>query len=182
MNTSNHRYHSLSVALHWLMLLLIAAVYACIELRTSFPRGSEPRELIKHWHFALGMAVFVLVWLRLLGRLVFPTPPIRPQPPGWQHALAAAMHLALYALMIGLPLLGWLILSAGDKTQIFTWLTLPSLVAPNRELAGQLKEIHEWLGVAGYWLIGLHAAAGVAHHYVLRDNTLVRMLPAGRGN
>lgn len=177
MNTAIRRYHSLNVALHWLMLLLIAAVYACIELRTSFPRGSEPRELIKHWHFALGMAVFVLVWLRLLGRLLFPAPPISPQPPSWQQALASVMHLALYALMIGLPLLGWLILSAGDKTQIFSWLTLPALVAPDRELAGQLKELHEWLGVAGYWLIGLHAAAGVAHHYLLRDNTLERMLP-----
>jgi cytochrome b561 len=40
-----------------------------------------------------------------------------------------------------------------------------------------LKEIHEWGGVAGYWLIGLHAAAGVAHHYFWRDNTLTRMLP-----
>ena len=39
-------------------------------------------------------------------------------------------------------------------------------------------EIHEWLGVAGYWLIGLHAAAAVLHHYVLRDDTLRRMLPA----
>ena len=49
-------------------------------------------------------------------------------------------------------------------------------------LAGQLKEVHEWLGIAGYWLIGLHAAAGIAHHYVLRDNTLVRMLPGRRAN
>ncbi|GGE51423.1 cytochrome b561 [Halopseudomonas oceani] len=182
MQASNERYHSLNVTLHWVMLLLIAAVYACIELRTSFPRGSDPRELLKHWHFALGMAVFVLVWLRLIGRLLFRAPAITPQPPSWQRAAASAMHLALYGLMISLPLLGWFILSAGDKTQIFSWLTLPSLVAPDRQLAGQLKEIHEWLGVAGYWLIGLHAAAGVAHHYLLRDNTLTRMLPGRSGN
>lgn len=182
MQASSHRYHSLNVTLHWVMLLLIAAAYACIELRTAFARGSDARELIKHWHFALGMAVFVLVWLRLLGRRIFARPPITPEPDRWQHWLASAMHLALYGLMISLPLLGWLILSAGGKTQVFDWLTLPSLVVPDRQLAGQLKEVHEWLGVAGYWLIGLHAAAGVVHHYVLRDDTLVRMLPGGRGN
>ena len=182
MSASTQRYHSLNVSLHWLMLLLIAAVYACIELRTNFPKGSDPRELLKHWHFALGMAVFVLVWLRLIGRWLFPAPTITPTPPAWQRALASAMHWALYGLMIGLPLIGWLILSAGDKTRIFSWLTLPSLVAPDRALAGQLKEVHEWLGIVGYWLIGLHAAAGIAHHYVLRDNTLVRMLPGRRAN
>ena len=50
MSASTQRYHSLNVSLHWLMLLLIAAVYACIELRTNFPKGSDPRELLKHWH------------------------------------------------------------------------------------------------------------------------------------
>ena len=41
MSASTQRYHSLNVSLHWLMLLLIAAVYACIELRTNFPKGSD---------------------------------------------------------------------------------------------------------------------------------------------
>ena len=71
------------------MLLLIAAVYACIELRTNFPKGSDPRELLKHWHFALGMAVFVLVWLRLIGRWLFPAPTITPTPPAWQRVAKA---------------------------------------------------------------------------------------------
>ncbi|MEH6491447.1 cytochrome b [Halopseudomonas sp.] len=172
------RYHPLSMSLHWLMLLLIAAVYACIELKGNFPRGSGPRELMKHLHFALGMLVFVLVWVRLLGRALFAAPAIVPTPNAWQRRLAGTLHLALYALMIGLPILGWLILSASGKTQIFAWLTLPALVAPDRVLAGQLKDIHEWAGAAGYWLIGLHAAAGIAHQVLLRDNTLRRMLPA----
>ena len=62
------RYASLSIALHWLMLVLLVAVYACIELRELFPRGSEPRELIKTWHFMLGMLVLVLVTARLWAR------------------------------------------------------------------------------------------------------------------
>ncbi|GLZ88196.1 cytochrome b561 [Metapseudomonas resinovorans] len=171
------RYGSLSIALHWLMLVLIAAVYACIELKGNFPKGSETRELLKHWHFMLGLAVFFLVGLRLIGRMMSPTPAIQPAPASWQNALAKFMHLALYALMIGAPLAGWLILSAAGKPIPFFGLELPALIGPNKELAGQIKELHELAGTAGYWLIGLHAVAALFHHYVSRDNTLVRMLP-----
>lgn len=171
------RYGSLSISLHWLMLILIAAIYACIELKGNFPKGSDTRELLKQWHFMLGLAVFTLVWLRVLARVLSPTPAIEPAPPAWQNLLAKLMHLALYALMIGAPLAGWLILSAAGKPIPFFGLELPPLIGPNKELAGQIKELHELAGTAGYWLIGLHALAGLYHHYVVRDNTLKRMLP-----
>lgn len=174
------RYGSLSIGLHWLMLILIAGVYACIELKGNFPKGSEPRELLKQWHFMLGMAIFALVWLRLLARLIAPTPKIVPAIPTWQAIPAKLMHLALYLLMIGAPLAGWLILSAAGKPVPFFGLELPPLVDKNPDLAGQIKELHELAGSAGYWLIGLHAVAGLFHHFVSRDNTLTRMLP-GRG-
>ena len=172
-----HRYGGLSIALHWLMLVLMVGVYACIELKGNFPKGSEPRELLKQWHFMLGLSVFVLVWLRLLARLIAPAPKIVPAIPAWQALPAKLMHLALYGLMIGAPLAGWLILSAAGKPIPFFGLQLPALIGKNPELAGQIKELHELAGTAGYWLIGLHAAAGLFHHYVKRDNTLTRMLP-----
>ncbi|UZT80218.1 cytochrome b [Ectopseudomonas chengduensis] len=171
------RYGSLSIGLHWLMLILIAVVYACIELKGNFPKGSETRELLKQWHFMLGLSVFALVWLRLLARALSPIPAIEPPLPTWQALPAKLMHLALYALMIGAPLAGWLILSAADKPIPFFGLELPALIGPDKELAGQIKELHELAGTAGYWLIGLHAIAGLYHHYVARDNTLTRMLP-----
>ncbi|WJN60818.1 cytochrome b [Pseudomonas sp. SO81] len=175
-----HRYGGLSIALHWLMLVLMVGVYACIELKGNFPKGSEPRELLKQWHFMLGLSVFALVWLRLLARLIAPTPRIEPAIAAWQAIPAKLMHLALYGLMIGAPLAGWLILSAAGKPIPFFGLELPPLIGKNPELAGQIKELHELAGTAGYWLIGLHAAAALFHHYVSRDNTLRRMLP-GRG-
>lgn len=159
------------------MLLLIAAAYACIELKGNFPKGSDTRELLKQWHFMLGLSVLALLWLRLLARLIAPTPRIEPALPAWQAIPAQLMHAALYALMIGAPLAGWLILSAAGKPIPFFGLELPALIGPNKELAGQIKELHELAGTAGYWLIGLHAAAGLYHHYVARDNTLKRMLP-----
>jgi cytochrome b561 len=171
------RYGRLSIAMHWFMLLLIAAVYACMELREFYPRGSDPREAMKMWHFMLGLSVLALVGVRIVARLVSATPPITPDPPAWQKWPARVVHLALYLLMIGMPLAGWLILSAEGKPVPFYGLELPPLVAPDKAFAKWIKEIHETAGTVGYYLIGLHAAAALFHHYIVRDNTLVRMLP-----
>lgn len=175
-STSN-RYHPLSIGVHWLTLALLVAVYALIELREYYPRGSDPREAMKTWHNMLGLVVFALVFVRLVLRFMFRTPPIEPTPPAWQQWLAAATHLALYAFLIAMPLLGWLALSADSKPVPFFGLQLPALIAPNEDLAESLEEIHETIGTIGYYLVGLHAAAALFHHYFMRDNTLRRMLP-----
>ena len=171
------RYNTASIAMHWLMVLLIAGVYACIELHDIYPRGSDPRAAMKSWHFTLGLTVFALVWLRLVLRLARPVPPIEPPLPAWQHMLSRVVHLALYALMIGMPLVGWLILSGEGKPIPFWGLDLPALMAKNKELAETLEEFHEIGGEVGYYLIGLHALAALGHHYLIKDNTLLRMLP-----
>ena len=171
------RYGSLSIGLHWLMLLLFIAVYALIELREIYPKGSDPREAMKTWHSMVGMLIFSLTWLRLAARLSGPTPDIVPEPPNWQQLLAKLVHLALYALMIAMPVTGWLLLSASGKPIPFFGLQLPALIGENKEIADQLKEIHEAFGTIGYYLIGIHVVAALYHHYFVRDNTLLRMLP-----
>ncbi|MFZ3019874.1 MAG: cytochrome b [Gallionella sp.] len=174
------RYGSLTIGIHWLMLLLFVAVYGTIELRELFEKGSDPREALKTWHFMLGMLVFVLVWLRIAARLSGPTPAINPAPVAWQQLSAKLLHLALYALMIGMPITGWLLLSASGKVIPFFGLELPPLIAPDKDLAKQIKEVHEFVGTVGYYLIGLHAVAALYHHVIKRDNTLTRMLPERR--
>ncbi len=93
---------------------------------------------------------------------------------------AKGLHLALYAFMLAMPVAGWLILSAADKSIPFFGLELPALVAPDKTLSSQIKEWHEIFGTVGYYLIGLHAFAALFHHYVVKDNTLRRMLPGKR--
>lgn len=171
------RYGNASIALHWLMLLLIAAVYASMELKGYFPKGSDLRNGMKEWHFMLGLSVLAVVWLRLALRLISPTPRIEPAVATWQLLPAKLMHLALYLLMICLPLAGWLTLSAAGKSIPFYGLELPALLDKNLDLAKQIKYVHELGASIGYWLIGLHAFAGLYHHYIQRDNTLTRMLP-----
>ena len=78
-------------------------------------------------------------------------------------------------------LIGWLALSAGGHATPFFGLELPALIGPDKSLASAFKEIHETVGTFGYYLIGLHALAALFHHYVIRDNTLVRMLPIAPG-
>jgi cytochrome b561 len=174
---TDERYGSVTISLHWLTLALLVGVYACIQLREFFPRGSPPREALATWHYMLGLTTFGVVFLRIVFRLANRTPPIEPPPPRWQQRLAGLVHLALYAFLVAMPLLGWLTLSTADEAVPLFGLQLPPLAAPDRALSHNLKEIHETIGTAGYYLIGLHAAAALFHHYFLRDNTLRRMLP-----
>jgi len=92
--------------------------------------------------------------------------------------VAHLTEFAIYVFMIAMPLLGWLILSGESQPVPFFGVHLPALIGENRVLAKQFEEIHETVGNAGYFLIGLHAAAALIHHYIHRDNTLVRMLPS----
>jgi superoxide oxidase len=171
------RYSSQGIGLHWLMLALLIGVYACINLTELYDKGSPPREALKGWHFMLGLTVLVLVLLRLLNRFLARGPARVPALPLWQQRLASALHAALYLLMLVMPILGWLTLSAAGKPIPFFGVHLPALLAENKDLANQLKEVHETIGTIGYFLIGAHALAALFHHYVTRDDTLLRMLP-----
>lgn len=166
-----------SISLHWLMVVLFIAVYASIELRVLFEKGTELRETMKSLHFMFGLLIFFLVWLRLTMRVKYPAPHIEPASPRWQTLAAQLAHVMLYVLMIGMPLAGWFMLSAAGKPIPFFGLELPALIGKNKELAGQIKEVHELVGTIGYYLIGTHAAAALFHHYIKRDSTLRAMLP-----
>ena len=179
-NITPQRYNTLSITLHWVMVLLLIAVYVFINLADVYPKGSDARNLMKTWHFMLGLSVLALVLVRIVVNLLNAAPRIVPEPPVLQTKAAKAMHLALYALMVGLPIAGWLILSASGKPIPFFGLQLPALIGQNKDLAHNIKELHEAGGTIGYFLIGLHAVAGLFHHYVVKDNTLLRMLPGRR--
>jgi cytochrome b561 len=172
------RYRTSTIALHWIMLLLLVAVYASIELRELFPKGSDPRDSIKALHFMLGLCVLALVILRAALRFSVPAPRIEPAPSRVQQLMSTLMHAGLYVFMVGMPLAGWLYLSAKGSPVPFFGLELPALMGKDLETAAWIKEVHETVGEAGYWFIGLHAAAALFHHHVIKDNTLLRMLPS----
>lgn len=169
-------YSSLSIFMHWLMLALIVAVYATMELKPYTAKGSALREALTIAHYAVGVTIFTAVWLRALIRLSNPAP-LAQQGPRWQRALSKATHLMLYALMIGMPVLGWLWLCAKGQALSFLGFELPMVMGKDASWAKLFKQWHQFFANVGYGLMGLHIAAALLHHYVMRDTTLQHMLP-----
>lgn len=170
------RYSTVSIILHWLMLALIVGVFAAMELREYYPKGSATRDWFKSWHYTLGLTVFALVWVRIVARVTTPAP-AAPKGPAWRTVTARAVHIALYAVMIVMPLAGWALLSAEGDAIPFYGIALPALIGKTAELAAQIKWAHQWGGDIAFWLICAHAAASLIHHYGLKDGLLFRMLP-----
>lgn len=174
-STSPQRYSRASITMHWVTVLAFVGIYLAVNLIDVFPRGSGARQWAKSLHFSFGLLVFAMVWLRLALRAMGSTPPIVPAPAPWQDKLARLLHLALYAMMVLMPLAGWAALSAFGKPIAFFGLALPALIAGNETLGRSIMRIHELGGNVGYFLIGGHAVAALFHHYVVKDNTLRRM-------
>ncbi len=159
------------------MFFLFIVVYAAIEFRVYFDKGMPEREFMKALHFMFGLLVLLLVLLRLVARLSSPKPPPYSSE-GWSkllHLGSQIAHWALYAFMLGMPLMGWMVLSAAGKPIPFFGLVMPALIGPDETLAKQLKSLHETAGSFGYLLISVHVLAAFFHQFVLKDHLLARM-------
>ena len=172
---SKTQYHPVSIFFHWFVFLLIIAAFIVIELKGQFPKGSEPRELCKTVHGVIGQLIFIAMALRLMVRFIYSVPQ-SSNPNPILSSLAQAMHWLLYALLLISPIFGILYFQYGGKEIHFFGLVWPQLVTPNQEMKKLVEGIHEFLGNSLYFLIGIHALAALWHHYILKDDTLRRML------
>lgn len=172
------RYPAVLRRLHWLMAVLVLCAYVFIEQRSLFERGSAPRLAMVQTHFWIGLVIFALVLWRFAARWRATVPAITPALPMWQAWPAKIIHVALYAFLLLMPVLGLMTAWTDDKTLFvpFTQIALPALMAPDEDLAHQLEDLHGAIGEAFYWVIGLHVAAALYHHWFRRDDTLRRML------
>lgn len=166
------------IVLHWLTLLTLVIIYACAELK-YLPDSDDVTEFMKLTHYSLGLLLLLLVSVRLLVKATAMMPPrIVPELSRAMNFTAKSAHYLLYAFLIALPVLGWLLLSVkGKPVTFFDWFELPSLADKNPEQVKLVKYLHIYAGTAGYLLIGGHIGAAIYHHFVRRDNTLYRMLP-----
>lgn len=176
--SSGGRYAPPAIFFHWVIALLIVIAYAAVITKGYLPKGSAPRALSMTIHEWAGVAVLVLAVPRLLWRLIKGAPrPLLGR--GWLvRALSSAVHLLLYLFLFAQPVLGYLTLNAGGHALTIPGLdiALPQFIGKDVEVRRSIKEIHETLGNAFYWVIGLHALAALWHHYFRRDDTLRRML------
>jgi cytochrome b561 len=172
------RYRPALRRLHWLMAVLVLAAYLLVEQRDLFPRGSGGRAAMLQGHFWVGLSIGVLAWWRLALRARAGAPPIAPPLPDWQAWPSRVLPLALYLFLVAMPLLGLATAWSDGKSLYlpFTGIALPALLPADRGLAHQLEDLHGSIGEAFYWVIGLHVAAALYHHWWRRDDTLRRML------
>ncbi|MEA9393270.1 cytochrome b561 [Acerihabitans sp. TG2] len=175
-----NRYGSLQIFFHWTIFILIVVTYAAMELKGFAARGGSLRATLLTVHYTTGVSVMLLMLVRVVAKWFSTTPDIVPAPARWQMFFAKLIHIVLYIMFIGLPLLGVLSLYFGGKEWTFFSYTMPVTDAPDGMLQFTLKDLHELIANTGYFIIGLHALAALFHHYVVRDNTLIRMLPGRR--
>lgn len=176
-STFRPRYSRAARWFHWSAFACVALAYLFINLRGTFPRGSGSGRTVMQAHYLFGLAVFVLVLPRLLHRLGNAPPPITPPLAGWESLLSRLTHLALYAFLIAQPLLGlFAVWASGPVALPYTSLRIPSPIAPNHALHESIGHLHGTIGTVFYYVIGLHIAAALWHHFQRRDNTLRRML------
>ena len=181
MKNTETRWGWMSKLLHWLMFLLIAGAYVAVNLHETYPEGSDQRGWWMMMHKAFGLSVFLLVWWRLAWRA---TQTVPENFAGYGMArLASLGHALLYVLMIAVPLSALLMSQfAGRPVSWFGVFEIPVWLETNRELAGQIKEVHAHiLAPALFVLILLHIGGALWHHIIDRDDTLKRMLPFWRG-
>jgi cytochrome b561 len=163
--------------LHWLMAALILAQIALGLMAASWRVSPAKLELF-FWHKSTGMLILALVALRLLWRLANPTPLLPPGMAAWERAAARLSHLLLYALMIALPVTGWIVNSASNVPfRIFWLIPLPAIVPPDEPTADLVAWVHGGLAALLALVLVAHTGAALRHHFVKRDAVLERMLP-----
>jgi len=174
------RFDGVAMTLHWLTAVLVVTLFALAQVWGLFPRGDATRHALQSLHISLGLLLTLVVVGRVLWRTIF----ARPMPPAGSGPLeiaARGMHFLLYGLLLLMIVAGfgkqWV---PGHPLSFFGLVSLPPPVAFDPVWRGVVNVAHEW----GAWTIivlaGLHAAAALFHHYVLRDDVLRRMLPGRR--
>ena len=177
MSQTRTRYGAVAQTFHWVtaVIVLVAFIYG--------PGGSETRvyssarDFDRQLHETLGLTVFVLVALRLMWRALDERPD-PPEIPRWMDLASRIVQALLYVLMVALPLTAvtgaWL---EGHPLTLLAGVEIPQLLATRHDVGQRIASVHGWLGDTIMWLAGIHAAAAIFHHLVLRDGVLVSMLP-----
>ena len=175
------RWGPVSQLLHWVIVLLLLVLSTIGLLLDSLP-VSPKYFWVFDLHKSTGLTLLALVVLRIGWRLYAGAPTPLPGTPTWQARAASVTHGLLYALILAMPLSGWLYDSASGLRPLrwYGLVEVPKLSAPDEGLRELGHTAHEWLFWVLVALVIVHVAAAFYHHIFQRDATLQRMLPRRR--
>lgn len=172
------RYRPTARLFHWttavLVLLMIPA--GAIMIRDGLSRDLQNTLFI--FHKNAGVLVLAIVVARIVYRRLRPPPPLPDHIPDIQRTIAAASHTLLYALLILMPVAGYVRVKAGGfPIEMLDAAGLPSLVPRSDALAAVAKSVHYAGGLALAALVALHLGAALYHGILRRDGVFSRMWP-----
>jgi cytochrome b561 len=183
----SRRYTAVAIAFHWVIaVLLVGMVFGgwwMEELSENIASVEDFRfsQFVFNWHKTIGITILLLSLARLGWRLAHPVPPLPSGMKPWEALAARFTHVAFYAIMIGMPIGGYVAASAyGDEFPIalFNAVDLPKLPVPQTESFQELSgSLHGSGGWAILILLAIHAGAALKHHFIDRDDVLARMIP-----
>ena len=179
------RYTGVAIALHWLIALGILAMLAMGLVMTHVKLAPFMVFKLYQLHKSVGITILLAAVLRLLWRFTHRPPALPSDMPRWEKGAAESTHVLLYLLMIGMPLVGWALVSASPLNiptilyGVIPWPHLPvfSTLADKAHVAPVLGLIHAYGAYVLLALLLLHAGAALRHHIVMRDEVLRRMIP-----
>lgn len=171
------RYGAVAQLFHWTIVALIIVQFILANRGHDLPLGPAKIAVLAQ-HKSFGITILGLMLLRLVWRWLNPVPVEPLDIPQWQRIAARISHIALYALLLITPVVGWFMSSARNfPVSWFGLVTLPDFIAPDKPTYDFLHETHELLAQTIFWLALLHIAAALKHHFIDKDNVLRRMLP-----
>ncbi|ALZ76845.1 cytochrome b [Rheinheimera sp. F8] len=179
MTKQTQHYHPLNIVLHWLMALLIPALFGVGLWMTGLDYYSSWYKTAPDLHKSFGILLALLLLSRVVAIRLFGKPAAIGA--GWQQKAATLAHALMYALLLAIMVSGYLISTADNRgIMVFDWFEVPGFGEFFPDQADIAGTIHLYLAWALIALVVLHAAAALKHHFVDKDNTLTRML--GRRN
>lgn len=175
------RYSKVAIILHWLIALLIIGQLAGGKIMKAM-EGSQLKFEIFQLHKSFGIIILLLSILRLLWRLTHKAPPLPEHMPKHEKLAAKVSHIGFYGLMIGIPLMGWAMVSAAPvtiTTKIFKTVKWPNMpfIERSEGLQDFFSNAHELMALMITVLLLIHIGAALKHHYKDKDDVLTRMVP-----
>jgi cytochrome b561 len=168
-------------ALHWVTVALVALQVpvgvAMVYRGNTLNLWDRLTGALYNGHKLVGITIFVLVLWRLGYRFARGAPPDEPTLAPWQKLASHANHWGLYALLVAVPVAGYVGISLFPALDIFGWFKLPGIVAPDKAAASTAFAVHRALAIGLVALVAVHVAAALFHYFVRRDNVLGRMIP-----